>query len=416
MGRFMNFLLAENEVKSAEQKRHEDFVLGRDDLDIADVNSITERSAMKISAVYACVRTLSEDFASLPLHFYKQNGRYREKATMHPLYDLLYVKPNSEMSSFTLREVGMTNLLLWGNCYIQKIYDRYGNILELWPLQSERMRVERDPVTDEIVYWYTPRKGSIRKMSRKEVMHIPGLSYDGLVGLSPIALARKSLQASQAAQTYGEKFFENGARPGGVLEHPGHLENPDLIRESWNDVFRGTANSHKVAVLEEGMKYHEIGLPPEDAQFIQTRKFEMNEICRIYRVPPHMIGDLEKATFSNIEQQSLNYVIYTLRPWIVRWEQAVQTQLLSDLELQQGYYCKFNVDGLLRGDFNTRMSGYATARQNGWLSANDIREKEDENPIPPEQGGDDYLVNGALMSVAGKKENTAEAPRGGEDR
>ena len=142
----------------------------------------------------------------------------------------------------------------------------------------------------------------------------------------------------------------------------------------------------------------------------------MNEICRIYRIPPHMIGDLEKATFSNIEQQSLNYVIYTLRPWIVRWEQAVQTQLLSELELQQGYYCKFNVDGLLRGDFNTRMSGYATARQNGWLSANDIREKEDENPIPPEQGGDDYLVNGALMSVAGKKENTAEAPRGGENR
>ncbi len=399
MGKFINYLLC-NDAKSAQQQRYEDFVLGKDDLGLDDTEAITERSAMQISAVYSCVRILSEDFASLPLHLFRQKGRYREKAIDHPLFELLYIKPNAEMSSFTLREAGMTNLLLWGNCYIQKIYDKYGNIIELWPLLSERMKVERDPQTEEIVYWYTPRKGSTVKLSRKDILHIPGLSFDGLSGLSPIGLARKSLNASRAAQAYGEKFFENGARPGGVLEHPGHLEHPEKIRESWDAVFRGTNNSHRVAVLEEGMKYHEIGLPPEDAQFIQTRKFEMNEICRIYRVPPHMIGDLEKATFSNIEQQSLNYVIYTLRPWIVRWEQAFQTQLLSDLDRYEGYYPKFNVDGLLRGDFNTRMQGYATARQNGWMSANDILEKEDENPIPAEQGGDEYLVNGAMTSIS----------------
>lgn len=404
MGKFRNFLLRDmaEESKSAEQKRHEDFVLGKDDLALAsdDSSTITERSAMRISSVYSCVRVLSEDFASLPLHLYRQQGKYREKATMHPLYDLLYIKPNPEMSSFTLREVGMTNLLLWGNGYIQKIYDKAGNIIQLWPLLSERMRVERDPATNEIKYHYTTNKGKVVTMTRKEVLHIPGLSFDGLTGLSPIGLARKSLYTAKAAQVYGSKFFENGARPGGVLEHPGTLENPERIRESWNEVYKGAANSHRVAVLEEGMKYHEIGIPPADAQFIETRKFEMNEICRIYRVPPHMVGDLEKATFSNIEQQSLDYVIYTLRPWIVRWEQAIQTQLLNDIEIAQGYYPRFNVDGLLRGDFNTRMQGYATGRQNGWYSANDIREKEDMNPIPAEQGGDDYLVNGALMSTS----------------
>lgn len=407
MGKFRNFIFGNQTPARSEDEKYERMVLGKDDGYIIPGDHITERTSMNISAVYACVRILSEDFASLPLHFFKQNGRFREKATNHPLYELLYIKPNSEMSSFTLREVGMTNLLLWGNCYIQKIYDKQGNILELWPLLSERMRVDRDPVTDEIVYWYTPRKGNTLKLSRKEVLHIPGLSFDGLRGLSPIELSRKSLQSAQAAQKYGAKFFENGARPSGVLEHPGHLEHPELIRETWNETYQGTENAHKVAVLEEGMKYHEIGLPPEDAQFIQTRKFEMNEICRIYRVPPHMIGDLEKATFSNIEQQSLDYVIYTLRPWIVRWEQAIQTQLLRDWEISAGYYAKFNVDGLLRGDFNTRMQGYATARQNGWMSANDIREKEDENPIPAEQGGDEYLINGALMTVGAAKENKA---------
>ncbi len=406
MGKFINFLI-ENEAddtKTPEQQRYEDFVLGKDDLGISNSDVITERGAMQISSVYACVRVLSEDFASLPLHLFRQDGRNREKAEMHPLYDLLYIKPNREMTSFALREVGMANLLLWGNCYIQKIYDKAGNIMELWPLLSERMRVDRDSRTDEILYHYTPRKGPTVTLTRKDILHIPGLSFDGLTGLSPIALARKSLQTARAAQQYGSKFFENGARPGGVLEHPGTLEHPERIRESWNEVYRGTANSHKVAVLEEGMKYHEIGIPPEDAQFIETRKFELNEICRIYRMPPHMVGDLEKATFSNIEQQSLNYVIYTMRPWLVRWEQAMQTQLLNEIEMAQGYYPRFNVDGLLRGDFNTRMQGYATGRQNGWYSANDIREKEEMNPIPAEQGGDDYLVNGALMSVKNFKQ------------
>lgn len=406
MGKFINFLFgnsAEDEVKDQYDQRYADFVLGKDLNEIGSAPQIivNEESAMQLSAVYSCVRVLAEDFASLPLHLYKRNGKNKEKAHDHPLYDLLYLSPNSEMTSFIVRETAMTNLLLWGNAYFQKIKDRYGNVLELWPLQSRRMRVERDANTNEILYYYTNSKGITATLTRNDVLHIPGLSYDGIKGLSPIALARRTLGIAKATEMYGAKFFENGARPGGVLEHPGKVERPDLLRDSWEHVYKGTANSHRVAVLEEGMKYHEIGIPPEDAQFLETRRFEMNEICRIYRVPPHMVGDLEKATFSNIEHQSIDYVVHTLRPWIVRWEQAIDTQLLQDWE-RINYYSKFNVDGLLRGDFQTRTAGYATARQNGWMSVNDIRELEDQNPISVEQGGDIYHMNGNMIPLTGK--------------
>jgi HK97 family phage portal protein len=181
------------------------------------------------------------------------------------------------------------------------------------------------------------------------------------------------------------------------------VKDPERIRESWNKVYQGTRNSHKIAVLEEGMKYHEIGIPPEQAQFLQTRKYQLNEICRIFRVPPHLVGDLERSTFSNIEHQSIDFVTHTIRPWLVRWEQAIYKSLLNEQE-RRLYYAKFNVDGLLRGDFATRMQGYATARQNGWMSINDIRSLEDMNPIPSEQGGDDYLVNGNMVKANLQKE------------
>lgn len=179
------------------------------------------------------------------------------------------------------------------------------------------------------------------------------------------------------------------------------------MRESWNKVYQGTANSHKVAVLEEGMKYHEIGMSPEDSQFLQTRAFQLNEICRIFRVPPHMIGDLSRSTFSNIEHQSIDFVVHTIRPWLVRWEQAIARSLLNDEE-RTIYFAKFNCDGLMRGDFQTRMNGYAIARQNGWLSANEIRALEDMNKIPSEQGGDLYLLNGNMISALEANKGGAE--------
>lgn len=240
-------------------------------------------------------------------------------------------------------------------------------------------------------------KGSTVILQPTDVLHIAGLGFDGLVGYSPIAMAKNAVGLAIATEEYGAKFFANGATPSGLLEYPGTVKDPERVRDSWNKGFSG-GNSHKVAILEEGMKYTPISISPNKAQFLETRKFQINEIARIFRVPPHMVGDLEKSSFSNIEQQSLEFVKYTLEPWIVRWEQAISRALLRPDEKSK-YYPKFNVDGLLRGDYQSRMNGYATARQNGWMSANDIRELENLDKIPAELGGDLYLINGNMLPL-----------------
>ena len=254
-------------------------------------------------------------------------------------------------------------------------------------------------------------KGATVNLSPADVLHIPGLGFDGLVGYSPIAMAKNSIGMAIACEEYGAKFFANGAAPGGVLEHPGTIKDPQRVRESWQSTFGGSANANRIAVLEEGMKYTPIGISPEQAQFLETRKFQINEIARIFRVPPHMVGDLEKSSFSNIEQQSLEFVKYTLDPWVIRWEQNLARALFS-LEEKQEYFFKFNVEGLLRGDYATRMNGYATARQNGWMSTNDIRSLENMDRIPAEEGGDLYLINGAMTKLkdAGAFATTTPAP------
>lgn len=366
---------------------------------------VNEFTAMQTTAVYACVRILSEAVASLPLHVYRYKGNGKEKVYKHHLYPLLHDEPNTEMTSFVFRETLMSHLLLWGNAYAQVIRDGAGRVVALYPLLPNKMAVERDK-NGELYYIYTrftdenpnfKDHGTVT-LRRQDVLHIPGLGFDGLMGYSPIAMAKNSVGMTIATEEYGASFFANGANPGGVLEHPGVLKDPKKVRDSWNDVYRGTANAHKVAVLEEGMKYQQIGIPPEEAQFLETRKFQINEIARLYRVPPHMVGDLEKSSFSNIEQQSLEFVKYTLDPWVIRWEQAMQRSLLLPNEKKE-YFIKLNVDGLLRGDYQSRMNGYSVGRQNGWLSANDIRELEDMNLIPDEEGGNLYLINGNMTKL-----------------
>ena len=279
------------------------------------------------------------------------------------------------------------------------------HVVGRYPLLPNRMSVDRDE-HGELVYTYTPMSDANTKLKSdqsiklrwEDVLHIPGLGFDGLVGYSPIAMARNAVGMPFACEEYGSAFFANGARPGGVLKHPGVLKDPSKLRESWHAVYGGTMNTGRIAVLEEGVKYQQIAIPPEEAQFLETRKFQIDEIARLYRVPPHMIGDLEKSSFNNIEQQSLEFVKYTLNPWVVRWEQSLQKALLTDKE-QKEYFIRFKVDGLLRGDYKSRMEGYAIGRQNGWLSANDIRSLEDLNPIEGEEGGDLYLINGSMTKL-----------------
>lgn len=367
---------------------------------------VNENTAMQMTAVYSCVRILSEAVAGLPLHVYKYNDSGgKEKDLSHPLYQLLHDEPNPEMTSFVFRETLMGHLLLWGNAYAQVIRNARGEVVALYPLMPNKMKVDRDS-KGQLYYLYqrtqedAPAIGSTSQvyLSPSDVLHIPGLGFDGLVGYSPIAMAKNAIGLAIATEEYGAKFFANGAAPGGVLEHPGTIKDPQRVKESWNSAYQGSGNAHKVAVLEEGMKYQAIGISPEQAQFLETRKFQINEIARIFRVPPHMLADLEKSSFSNIEQQSLEFVKYTLDPWCVRWEQSMSRVLLSESEKPQ-HFIKFNVDGLLRGDYASRMTGYATARQNGWMSANDIRELENLDRIPAEQGGDLYLINGAMTKL-----------------
>lgn len=368
---------------------------------------VNEFTAMQTTAVYACVRILAEAVASLPIHIYsyEKNGGKR-RVYDHPLYHILHNEPNPEMTSFVFRECLMSHLLIWGNAYAQIIRDGAGRVVALYPLLPDKMEVNRAD-NGELYYLYSRysdenpnvrEKGQII-LKREDVLHIPGLGFDGLVGYSPIAMAKNAVGMTIACEEYGASFFANGANPGGILEHPGVLKDPSKVRESWERVYRGANNAHKIAVLEEGMKYQQIGVPPEEAQFLETRKFQINEIARLYRIPPHMIGDLDRATFNNVENLGILFAQQCLTPWLVRWEQSLMRSLLTEQEKKQ-YFIKMNLDGLMRGEYQARMEGYAQGRQNGWLSANDIRELEDMNPIPDEEGGNLYLINGNMTKLA----------------
>ena len=366
---------------------------------------VDEKSAMQIATVYACVRLLAESVAQLPLHLYRVTGDDgQEKAKNHPLYRILYREPNPEMTSFSFWEAVMTHLLLWGNAYAQVVRDGKNSILGLYPLLPENVEIDR---TDKgelyyIYHAYTDEvPGETNKdiiFRRDEILHIPGLGFNGLVGFSPIAMMKNALGTTIAVEKYGSSFFKNNGQPLGVLEHPGVLKDPQKIRDNWMDTYGGPNNAHKIALLEEGMTYKPISLPPEDSQFLSTREFGVEEICRIFRVPPHMVQDLKRATFSNIEHQAIDYVVHTLDPWLVRIEKAIVKDLLVEEE-KDDYFPKFNVDGLLRGDYKSRMDGYSVGISTGIISPNEARQKENMPPLPEDEGGDYHIVNGTFIRL-----------------
>ena len=359
--------------------------------------SVTVQSAIQLSTVYACVRVISETVASLPLGVYESTDAGNLKATDHPLFRLLHDEPNSEMTSFVFREVMLAHLLLYGNSYSQIIRSGKNSIVGLYPLLPDHMDVDRDS-KGNLTYTYTTSDGKTVSIKPRDVLHIPGLGFDGVMGYSPIALEKNAIGLGIASEEYGSKFFSNGARPSGILTHPNTVKNPKALRESWNSAYGGSSNSNRVAILEEGMKFEPIAIPNNEAQFLETRKFQVDEICRIFRVPPHLVGNLEHATFSNIEHQSIDFAVHTIRPWLVRIEQAMNRALFTDQEKGR-FYAQFNIDGLMRGDYKSRMEGYAIGINNGFMSPNDVRQLENLNPIPDSEGGNTYLVNGNMVSL-----------------
>lgn len=293
--------------------------------------SVTARTAIQVSVVYACVRVIAETVASLPLSVYEEADAGSVKALEHPLYHILHDEPNPEMTSFIWRETMLTHLLLWGNAYSQILRNGRGKIIGLYPLLPDRMEVDRDN-SGVLIYTYTTSTGNTVKLRPEDVLHIPGLGFDGVMGYSPIAVERNAIGLGIAAEEFGSKFFSNGATPSGILTHPNTVKTPKALRESWMNAYGGSSNANRVAILEEGMTFTRISLSNNEAQFLETRRFQVKEICRIYRVPPHMIGDLERATFSNIEHQSISFTVHTIRPWLVRIEQIINKALFPESE------------------------------------------------------------------------------------
>ncbi|WP_289009501.1 phage portal protein [uncultured Thermomonospora sp.] len=351
-------------------------------------------TALTYSAFFAGVRVISEDVAGLPLHLYQRLERGKRRATEHPLYTLLHDQPNPMMSSQQLRETLMGHALMWGNGVAQVVSNpRTGVIEEIWPLRPDRLKIKAvrsGPGRFVRIYQYRDDvNGIYATLLPGEVLHIPGLGFDGVKGYSVVEYAANSIGLGLATEHHGAKFFSNGSTLNGVLSHPGQLsdEARKRMRADWENLHRGIDRAHRIAILEEGVTWQQIGIPNDAAQFLETRKLQVTEMARWLRLPPHKIGDLERATFSNIEQQQIDYVTSALRAWLVRWEQAINTQLLLPEE-RRTYFAEHLVEALLRGDTQARYQAYAIGRQWGWLSTNDVREKENLNPV---DGGDVYL-------------------------
>tara|TARA_R110000824_G_scaffold161138_1_gene336339 strand:+ start:2149 stop:3648 length:1500 start_codon:yes stop_codon:yes gene_type:complete len=342
---------------------------------------VNEHTALQYSAVYAAVRLLSESVASLPLHTYERVEDGKQRAHDHPIAGMLSTSVNPQLSSYSFRETLMGHVLTYGNGYAEIVRDGSGNPVQLLPITPDRVRVIQE--TDGEVRYIVDE--SIH-LSQLDMFHIAGLGFDGLVGYSPITLAKQSIGLGLGSERFGGSFFGNSARPAGVLTHPNRLskEAKENLRDSWQSTYAGADNAGRTAILEEGVQFSSIGLSNEDAQYLQTRQFQVVEIARWYGIPPHMLASMEAATFSNIEHQGIEFVTYSLRPWLVRWEQEIKRKLF----LTDTFFSEFLVDGLLRGDAKTRYDGYKVARETGWLSVNEIRALENLNPV---DGGDQYI-------------------------
>lgn len=342
---------------------------------------VSADSALRLSAVYAAVRILSETMASLPFVLYRQKpDGGKEVVTDHWLYQLFAKRPNPFQNPFEWREMLQGHLALRGNAYNRIVSNARGEITELLPIHPDRIRMELTPSGD-YRYRVTDRLGNETMVPRGEIWHLRGLSSDGLMGMSPIELARESIGMALAAQDYGSRFFANDAKPtGGWIEFPGSFKDSEakkVFRESYQQAQAGT-NRGKVLVLENGMKFHEVGVTNKDAQFLELRKFQITDIARLFRVPPHMIGDLDRATFSNIEQQSLEFVMHTMTPWAERWEASIEADLLLDDDKLE---VEFDFANLMRGDAASRSTYYQSGIQNGWLTRNEARIAENLDPI-----------------------------------
>lgn len=410
-----------------DDRYYEDYYTSKDGLTTVFAPSwagvrVNESTALTVSAAWACIRLFSEVIGSLPIKTYQRNDKDDSKSLYrkHPLYRLLHDRPNPYMNAATFKECLQMHCETWGNCYAEIERDTQGNPLALWPLRPDRMTPEWD--TDgSLVYFYRLPEGKTVKMPAYRIFHVPCFTWDGKIGLSPIAAAREELGMAIAMQRFGGSFFRNGATPQGVITHPKTLTPKAMtnLQESWYEQHGGLTRAQRIAILEEGADYKQIGIPPEDAQFLGSRQFELEDIARFWRVPPHLIGHLTRSTYNNIEHQGIEFVVYSIRIRTVRWEQEIQTKLVS-AEDQDSVFAEYLIDALLRGDWKSRSESLEIMRRNAVINGNDWCRIENLNPIGPV--GDIYTLpmnyvqlksDGSVSGFAGEEKNKFTAGASG---
>lgn len=366
--------------------------------------NVSENLAMNLSSVWACVQVLSQTIGSLPIITYRRAAGGKERASEHRLYNFLRYNPNRDMTAYSWKSAMMVNLGFCGNHYSEIERDSMGRPVALWPMEASRTRPMRAK-NGAIIYEYNKASGGRVLLDSYDVFHVKGLSTNGLVGLSQIAAARDVYGVAIAQQTSASKFFANGGQISGVLESDANLTDPAYkrIKESWEASHTGVQNAHKAAILDNGLKFKAISINPEEQQLLESRKFSVEEIARLYRMPMHKIQNLDKATFSNIEQQSIEFVTDTIRPWLVNIEEEIQSKLVMPSE-QEEVYCEFLIDALLRGDIKARSEAYQMAINNGWMTANEIRERENMNRLPGDTGNKFFMPLNIAEIGAPRKE------------
>jgi HK97 family phage portal protein len=366
--------------------------------------NVNESTALTYSAVYNAISLISGTIGALPLHLMQRKGDKKRIADDRIMYRVLHDEWNPYMTAMAGRETLMAHVLAWGNGYAEIVRNGYGEVVQLWPITPDRCRPE---MKNGAFIYRILVDGQEIILPREKVLHVPGLGFDGFVGYSPIAMARKSIGLGMALETFGELYFGQGTHPGVIVSHPGQLS-PDShtrLKDSLSASYSGLGKAHRLMLLEDGMKIEKLGIPPNDSQFLESRQFQIPEIARFFNLPPHKLKDLSKSSFNNIEQEQMSYVTDCILPWVVRLEQCYQSQLLSvsdkSLSGNGRLYFKHSFEGLLRGDMASRGSFYTALFNIGALSSNDIRAYEDKDPIP---GGDEYFVPLNMVPLSMVKE------------
>lgn len=400
------FLTPQNALFEVLQKYSQDFLNG-EDVPSSENPKIDADTAMSFSAVFACNRVLSETLASCPIFLYEKDDKgNRLQVTDAPEYGLLHYAPNPEMTPGQFKEFGMSNINLGGNLIAQKVFNLQGEILELRPITWERVRIDIDKQSGRLLYFID---GSTVPKTRDEILHIPGLTLDGYIGITPLTYAALTVDIGLSQDKFERNFYINRASTSGVFQYPNELSDEAFqrLKKGIRKNYAGLQNAGVPMILEGGGQFKEVTMKLTDAQFIESKRFRIEDVCRVFRIPLHLVQDLTRSTNNNIEHQSLEFIMYTMLPWFKRWEENLNLQILSKKSKMRNRYFEFNISGLLRGDIKSRYEAYAQGRQWGWLSVNDIRRLENMNPIP---NGDIYLEP-LNMGEAGKQEEQLKALR-----